>query len=85
LKTPPRQYNADVSKDLEAVCLKCLHKDPLRRYATAGALATDLACFLEGEPVSAQQSGLLDRLAGALDRVQLHAQFAAYGPSGAAR
>jgi serine/threonine-protein kinase len=59
--------------------LKCLHKVPPRRYPTAEALAADLGRFLEGEPVSIQQSGLLDRLAGALDRVQLQAQFAAYG------
>jgi len=76
---PPRQHNAGVPKDLEAVCMKCLHKVPPRRYATAEALAADLARFLQGEPVSIQQSGLLDRLAGALDRVQLQAQFAAYG------
>jgi hypothetical protein len=76
---PPRQLNAGVPKDLEAVCLKCLHKIPPRRYGTAEALAADLARFLEGEPISIQQSGLLDRLAGALDRVQLQAQFAAYG------
>ncbi len=76
---PPRQLNAAVPKDLEAICLKCLQKDPARRYASAGELADDLTRFRSGEPVAAQQSGLLDRLTGALDRVQLQAEFAAYG------
>lgn len=75
----PRQVNPTVSKDLEAVCLKCLDKDPRRRYATAEALAADLGRFLEGEAVTAQQSGLLDRVAGAMERVRPQEQFAAYG------
>jgi hypothetical protein len=76
---PPRQLNAAVPKDLEAICLKCLQKDPARRYANAADFAGDLMRFRTGEPVSALQSGLLDRLTGALDRVQLQAEFAAYG------
>jgi serine/threonine protein kinase len=45
---PPRQVNAAVPRDLEAVCLKCLEKDPRRRYQDAGGLAGDLDRFLEG-------------------------------------
>jgi len=76
---PPRQLNPGVPRDLEAVCLNCLEKDPRRRYLDAAALAADLASFQAGEPVAVLQSGLFDRFAGALDRVQLRAEFAAYG------
>jgi tRNA A-37 threonylcarbamoyl transferase component Bud32 len=49
---PPSRFNADADRDLEAVCLRCLAKDPQKRYASAAALADDLERWLAGEPLS---------------------------------
>jgi predicted Ser/Thr protein kinase len=51
----PRWRNSRVSQDLEAVCLKCLEKEPQQRYASAAELAEDLRRVLDGEPVQARR------------------------------
>src|SRR5712675_1302678 len=57
----PRQLNPKIDRDLSTICLKCLEKDPKRRYSSALALAEDLEHWLKHEPIQARPTGVFAR------------------------
>jgi WD40 repeat protein len=58
---PPSRLRPGLSRDLETICLKCLEKEPARRYASADALGDDLGRFLASRPVAARRAGRVER------------------------
>jgi hypothetical protein len=58
----PSKINVHTPRDLEIICLKCLEKDPRRRYFSAKALAEDLGHYVAGEPITARRAGAFERL-----------------------
>src|SRR6266516_7850666 len=57
----PRQLNPKIDRDLSTICLKCLEKDPKRRYSSALAVAQDLERWLKHEPILARHTGIFTR------------------------
>ena len=57
----PRLLNPKIDRDLSTICLKCLEKDPKRRYSSALALAEDLERWLKHEPIQARHTGVFTR------------------------
>ncbi|HLX61387.1 MAG TPA: WD40 repeat domain-containing serine/threonine-protein kinase [Planctomycetota bacterium] len=73
----PRQINPNLDRDLETICLKCLEKDPKRRYGSADAMADELERWLRGEPIQARPTTRVERTLKWVKRKPLAAAFIA--------
>jgi hypothetical protein len=75
---PPQALQPRVSGDLEAICLKCLEKNPARRYRSAAALADDLDLFLRGEAITARKMTLWEQAKRLVRHSQLDVNWGAW-------
>ncbi len=76
---PPSRLVPRIARDLETICLKCLHKDPQKRYASAAEFADDLDRFREGKPIKARPTQVWERGLKWSKRRPLAATFLALG------
>jgi hypothetical protein len=74
----PRRLNPHAPRELEMIALKCLEKNPMDRYASAGAVAADLDRYLEGETLSISSPNLLERLVRTLERSKFDREIHAW-------
>src|SRR5204862_2290944 len=72
---PPGSLQPKTPRDLETICLKCLEKQPRRRYESAAALADDLHAFLQGDPINAHSLTLLDQVTRTISHHGFDARF----------
>jgi predicted Ser/Thr protein kinase len=77
--TPPQMLNPKVDGDLATICLKCLEKDPARRYESAEALADDLHRYQNGDSISARSYNMLDWVTRTLETSHYDVQFHSWG------
>ncbi len=76
---PPRLLNRSVPRELEAICMKCLEKEPPHRYPAARDLAADLQRYLDGDAIHASGINLLDRVTRALRQSRHEEHFRGWG------
>jgi serine/threonine protein kinase len=76
---PPRLLNRNVPRDLEAICMKCLEREPARRYPSARDLGDELQRFLDGDTIRASGVNLLDRITRTLRQSRHEEQFRGWG------
>lgn len=75
LPISPLEFHAEIGRDLEAICMRCLQKEPVDRYPSAEALLGDLRRYLDGEPLATSRPTAWGSIGRALDFREQHGPF----------